>query len=289
MAVGEAREAAGVARVHGALGIPGPAAEAGRLVIGEGLHDVVAGVADEGAVLGDGLGDRAALQHQHAVGGGPGDEGQIHVRAHLGAGVVGDGRARDPQPGAFEEVERAVGAGLGRRQRPGRAGLHRDRPDGHVGVGLGGPRVRRGARGALAADVAGHHQNLGALARVVEEAGDRQGFAPQHLEVRLGHLARAREVEPDLEELDRVGAGRVEQGEHLRMDDALARRQPLHVARAEARRGAERVGVVDVAVEHDGDGLEAAVRVPGEARHHVAVVHAPAVDAGEVLADVAAA
>ena len=64
--------------------------------------------------------------------------------------------------------------------------------------------------------------------------------------------------------------------------------EPLHVAAAEARRGAERVGVVDEAAAHEGDGLEAAVRVLREAGHDLAVVHAPAVVAGEVHAEVAA-
>ena len=58
--------------------------------------------------------------------------------------------------------------------------------------------------------------------------------------------------------------------------------------RAEARRRAERVGVIDEPAAHDRHGLEAAVRVLREARHDVAVVHAPAVLAREVLPDVAA-
>ena len=84
-----------------------------------------------------------------------------------------------------------------------------------------------------------------------------------------------------------LGARGVEQREHLRMHDAAAGGEPLHVAAAEARRGAERIGVVDQALAHDGHGLEAAVRMRREARHRVAVVHAPAVLAGEVLAEVA--
>ena len=62
--------------------------------------------------------------------------------------------------------------------------------------------------------------------------------------------------------------------------------QPLHVAPAEAGGRAERVGVVDQAPAHVGDGLEAPVRVVGEARHVAAVVHPPAVEALEVLAQV---
>ena len=84
-----------------------------------------------------------------------------------------------------------------------------------------------------------------------------------------------------------LGAVAVEQREHLAVHDALAGGEPLHVAAAEAGGGAERVGVVDEALAHERDGLEAAVRVLGEAGHDAAVVHAPAVDAGEVLPDVA--
>ena len=72
------------------------------------------------------------------------------------------------------------------------------------------------------------------------------------------------------------------------MHDALARGEPLHVAAPEAGGRAERVGVVDEAAAHERDGLEAAVRVLREAGHRRAVVHAPAVGAGEVHADVAA-
>ena len=80
----------------------------------------------------------------------------------------------------------------------------------------------------------------------------------------------------------------IEQRKHLRVDDARAGGQPLHVAHAEARRRAERVGMVDVAFADDGDCLEAAVRMLRKARDDVAVVHPPAVLAGEVLPDVPA-
>ena len=64
-------------------------------------------------------------------------------------------------------------------------------------------------------------------------------------------------------------------------------REPLHVAAAEARRRAERVAVIDEALAHERHGLEAAMRMLRETRDGVAVIHAPAVLAGEVLADVA--
>ena len=56
----------------------------------------------------------------------------------------------------------------------------------------------------------------------------------------------------------------------------------------EARRRAERVRVIDVALADDRHRLEAAMRVLRKAGHDVAVVHPPAVLALEVLPDVAA-
>ena len=80
----------------------------------------------------------------------------------------------------------------------------------------------------------------------------------------------------------------VEEREHLRVHHSGPGGQPLHVAHPEAGRGAERVRVIDVAGADDGHRLEAAVRVLREARHHVAVIHPPAVLALEVLPDVVA-
>jgi hypothetical protein len=91
-----------------------------------------------------------------------------------------------------------------------------------------------------------------------------------------------------LKQLDRVGLVAVQQGEHLRVEDAGSGGKPLHVAVAEARRGAERVGVVDEALARERHRLEATMRVLGKARHAVTVVHAPPVFALEVHAQVAA-
>ena len=63
--------------------------------------------------------------------------------------------------------------------------------------------------------------------------------------------------------------------------------QRHHVAFAKAGHGTERVGVVEHALAHQGDGFKPPVRVHGEARHGVAVVHVPAVLAAEVMAQIA--
>ena len=60
-AVGVAGEAASVTGVYGSVFGEGPAAKAGALVIEVGLLELRSGVHDEGAMLGDGFSDWAAL------------------------------------------------------------------------------------------------------------------------------------------------------------------------------------------------------------------------------------
>ena len=134
--------------------------------------------------------------------------------------------------------------------------------------------------------LAGDDIDAALLSVLVGDVHRRDVGAPQHREVRRHELVRARQVDPDLEQLDRIGRVLVHEREHLGVDDAVARREPLCVAVAETRRRAERIGVIDEAATRDGERLEAAVRVLREARHDAAVIHAPAVLALEVLADV---
>ena len=100
------------------------------------------------------------------------------------------------------------------------------------------------------------------------------------------NLSTRGQVQPDLEQLERVGLVGVEEREHLRVHDAAAGGEPLRVAarRSAPRRPSESEWSIS-AVAHVRDGLEAAVRMLREAGHHVAVVHAPAVDAREVGTD----
>ena len=74
------------------------------------------------------------------------------------------------------------------------------------------------------------------------------------------HLERRRQVRPQLES---VHAARRVALRHLLMDDAAARRHPLDVAGGEPA-VAHAVAVFDAAGEHVGDGLDAAVRMPGK-------------------------
>ena len=62
---------------------------------------------------------------------------------------------------------------------------------------------------------------------------------------------------------------------------------PLHITAAKARHRPERIGMVDQATPHQRHGFKAPVRVSRKTGHGVAVVHAPAILAAEVVADVA--
>src|SRR5688572_17720625 len=110
---------------------------------------------------------------------------------------------------------------------------------------------------------------------------------PEHREVGGNHLALCRKVQPQLKQLERVRPSRIEQRKHLRMHDSGAGGQPLHVAHPEAGGRAERIGMIDITLADDGHRLEAAMRMLRKAGDDVAVVHAPAVLALEVLADLA--
>jgi hypothetical protein len=113
-------------------------------------------------------------------------------------------------------------------------------------------------------------------------------MVPEHREIGRRELGPRGQVDPDLKQLEAIARIGLEQRKHFRVHDAGAGREPLYVAAAEARSRAERVAVVDEALAHVSHGLEAAMRMLREAGHDVAVIHAPAVLAGEVLADVAA-
>jgi hypothetical protein len=82
------------------------------------------------------------------------------------------------------------------------------------------------------------------------------------LVARFGHFEMRRQVDPQLEAGDEpawTAAG------HFLVQDAAARTHPLHVAGKDSAFVAEAVAVGGGAFEHVGDGLDAAVRVVGEA------------------------
>ncbi len=116
----------------------------------------------------------------------------------------------------------------------------------------------------------------------------RRGMRSFHSMVKCGcTILGGGQVQPDLEQLQRIRRAGIEQREHLRMLYAPPRGKPLHIAAAKARGRAQRVGVVDQALAHQRHGLEAPVRVTRKAGHALAVVHRKAVLAAEVAAHLA--
>ena len=95
-----------------------------------------------------------------------------------------------------------------------------------------------------------------------------------HDERGVDHLGRGGEVEPDLEESQRVRRVVVDEREHLAVDYSFPCRHPLDVALPVPPRVAHRVRVIDEPLHRGGDGLEAAVGMLREARDAFAVVHA---------------
>ena len=134
--------------------------------------------------------------------------------------------------------------------------------------GARGPRLRRRRRTrARSPQLPGDHGDRASFDRR-RRAEPAVGMASLHSIEKCGvdHLVLGRQVEPDLEQLQRIRRLAVDQREHLRVHDAAAGGQPLHVAVAEARRRAQRIRVIDQPAPHDGHRLEAAVRDAGGSR-----------------------
>jgi hypothetical protein len=128
-------------------------------------------------------------------------------------------------------------------------------PGGTERARIGGDALHRAA---LAPEVAADHAHAGAI--VIDDLGNLRSL--DVLVARRGHLQRLRQIRPKLEA---VHAALGVALWHLLVHDAAARGHPLHVAGAERALVAQAVAVVDGAGQDIGDGLDAAVRVPGKA------------------------
>ncbi|MCW0416551.1 hypothetical protein NB689_002305 [Xanthomonas sacchari] len=135
-------------------------------------------------------------------------------------------------------------------ERPARAGVQRD-----VQIQRVGGRLRD--RAVHLADLAGDHLDRHPRRRL--RHGDALGR--EFLVARRGHLVARRQVHPQLE----AAHAPVFLLRHLRMHQAAAGGHPLHAARGQQTLVAVVVLVPHAPVEHVGDGLEATVRMAGEA------------------------
>src|SRR5690606_13296736 len=119
-------EAFGGVAVHRIVGGPGPAAEARRLVVVEGLADFGGRRHHERTVLDDGLADGATLEQQQVGCSRAILEHERVIGPHTERVAYGHAARTDAESFAFEEVEHAVRAGCGRRYGDAGARRHPD-------------------------------------------------------------------------------------------------------------------------------------------------------------------
>src|SRR2546425_8729857 len=136
-----------------------------------------------------------------------------------------------------------------------RQGLSHARRDPHVEIA----RIRRDAfdGAGLAPEAAADD----AHARAVVVHDFRDVARQDVLVAWMSHLERSGEVRPQLEA---VHPAALVAPRHLLMQDAAARRHPLHVPGAEGAAVAEAVAVLHAPAEHVGDGFDTAMGMPGE-------------------------
>ena len=94
---------------------------------------------------------------------------------------------------------------------------------------------------------------------------ERDLAGAQVLVARRGQLLRGRQVDPQLEAVEQAAADDEPLRRLLDVEDAGAGGHPLRVAVGDDAAAAVRVRVLEDAVDHVGDGLEPAVRMPRRA------------------------
>ena len=209
-----------------------PPPEAARLVVGERLHQLLAAVGHEGTLLDHGRPDRTPLQHEHPGARRPGRDLKRGRGVHQGAfdvqGVAVDGEL--PVVG----VQDAQGLVAGRREGEPRVGVQRDVPDRDVGVRARRPGARRRSQRLDPVEGPGDDLDGRETSGRVAALDDRGLVGPEHLEVRGRRLVLRGEVEPDLEQMQRVRGVGPSHREHLGVRDAGG--EPLVSPGCNARR-----------------------------------------------------
>src|SRR5882762_791370 len=234
------------------FGGAGDLAHAAALVVAHGLRDLLLRVHHERTVAGDGLGDRdAGEQEQTASGRGAAKAHSVALPEQRELPVANLLASVPDEHRALKYVRHRL---LLARKRDGDIGARFDRPvliddrDVRVDHRTGTQRLAGDHAHARAPVLA---QAFGNLAR-----GNLLVARPRHLQFR-------RQVHPDLESVHSAAfVADVARG-HFGMHDAGACGHPLHVARAKHAAMAGRVLVLELALQHVSDGLEAAMRVIG--------------------------
>src|SRR5713101_7586722 len=238
--------------------------------LGHGLLQFRIGVHHDRSVPGDRLLDRLARdqqeadaflagldrhlvaaveQHQRPVSRPLADERRSLRIVLLGQNAQRFGRA-GKRPRSLEHIGEGVPGGLHRKYLapPGR--------DGNVEIA----RFGRGPvhRAALAPEVAANHANAGAV--VIDDL--RYRFRRDVLVARRGHLERRGQVRPKLEAVHPTARVALR---HFLVENPAPGGHPLHVAGAQRPLVSQAVAVVHRPGQDIGDGLDAAMRMPGEA------------------------
>src|SRR5579862_6641399 len=159
-------------------------------------------------------------------------------------------RRRAEIAGALEHIGESVPFKFD-RERFALAGRH---PDVEI-ARIGGNALDRSL---LAPEIAADDPHAGAV--VVDDFGNLRGF--DVLVARRRHLQRRRQIGPKLESVHAPVSVALR---HFLVENAAARRHPLHVAGAEIAAVAQTIAVLDVAGENIGDRLDAAMRMPRKA------------------------
>ena len=116
-----------------------PAAKLGALVISKGLPYLGFAIHDKQAILHNRLTNRFALQQQKFTGLVAIDKRNFYIALQLNSAVTVQVLPADADRLAFEKIQVTSGARIGRRQIKACTGLHAQRPDSNVRLGLRRP------------------------------------------------------------------------------------------------------------------------------------------------------
>ena len=151
--------------------------------------------------------------------------------------------------------------------------MQADQPNRHVRFGSRSPRV--GGWTGSPYPIYGTGDDVDRHARTSRNRGDL--LAPKDGEVGRHHLGFGRQVEPDLEQLERIRLVLIDEREHLGVHDPRTRGEPLGVSTAVSSGGTQRIRVVNVASPDHRDCFEPTMWMLRETGYPIAVVHAPSV------------
>ena len=226
--------------------------ESSVLEVLEALHELFAGVHDEGSVVSDGLLDGGTGDDKEARGGGFRRGNFDNVTGVLehdntGHGHISDALGDESSFGGVDEEGVTFGDGKLQSLSLGHAHVQKHGLDGDTSDGSND-----------VSELAGDEADGDAVGASEFDGGDGRGV--NVLVARLLHLVLRREVDPQLvaphETLGLHGS--------FRVNESATGGHPLHAATGQVASVTTRILMLEVTVKHNGDSFEATVRVFGE-------------------------